>query len=98
MPTSFNGRNDRKERDWWRFARAVCPHDDGGTFRDLEYAYRGAVSEDGVTFEGNLKSGLLSYVAPDASEAEKAEAAEARENLESATLSGRIERVGDCPA
>ena len=80
-------------------ARAVCPHDDDtDTFGALEYAYQGVVSEEGVILEGKIKSGLATYVAPDATEAEKKEAAEVAESWEAITMSGRIERVGDCPA
>jgi hypothetical protein len=79
-------------------ARAVCPHDDEGMFGNLEYAYQGVVSDEGVTFEGNVKSGLATFVTPDATEAEKADAARVAEKWKSVTLAGRIERVGDCPA
>jgi hypothetical protein len=78
-------------------ARAVCPHDDDGTFGALEYAYEGVISEEGVKLEGKVKSGLATYVAPDASEAEKADAARVAEKWESVALAARIERVGDCP-
>lgn len=79
-------------------ARAVCPHDDDGMFGDLEYIYQAVVSEDGLTLEGNVKSGLATYVAPDATEEEKADAARIAEKWESVTMAGRIERVGDCSA
>ena len=77
-------------------ARTVCPHDDQGEFGALEYAFQGVVAPEGVTIEGKIKSGLATYVAPDATEAEKAEAAEVAKNCESITMSGKIERVGDC--
>jgi hypothetical protein len=79
-------------------ARAVCPHDDDGMFGDLEYSYQAVVSEDGLTLEGNVKSGLATYVAPDATDEEKADAARVAEKWESVTMAGRIERVGDCSA
>jgi hypothetical protein len=78
-------------------ARAVCPIDDSGMFGALEYAWRGVVAEEGVTLEGKVKSGLASFVPPEASEAEK-QAARAKADSEATALSGRIERVGDCPA
>ena len=78
-------------------AHAVCPHDEDGTFGALEYLYQGVVTEDGVTLDGKVKSGLATYVAPDASEAEKADAARVAKEWESVTLAGRIERVGGCP-
>ena len=79
-------------------ARTVCPFDDSGTFGAFEYAYRGVVSDVGVSLTGNIKSGLSSYVAPDATEAEKAEAAAIAEDVESVVMTGKIERIGDCPA
>lgn len=78
-------------------ARTICPFDDKGTFGALEYAWRGAVSEQGVTLEGKVKSGLATFVAPDASEADK-QAAAAKADAEATAMSGRVERVGDCPA
>jgi hypothetical protein len=78
-------------------AHAVCPHDDDGTFGALEYAYQGVVSDEGVTLEGKVKSGLATYVAPDATDSEKADAARVAEKWESVTLAARIDRVGDCP-
>jgi hypothetical protein len=78
-------------------ARAVCPHDDTGTFGALEYAYKGIVSEEGVTLEGKVKSGLATALPPDPTEAEKKEAAEVAETWDKIVMSGRIERVGDCP-
>jgi hypothetical protein len=79
-------------------ARAVCPHDDQRMFGALEYAYNGVVTEDGVTLEGKVKSGLATFVAPDATEAEKKDAAEVAKTWESITMTGKVERVGDCPA
>jgi hypothetical protein len=79
-------------------ARAVCPHDDSGTFGALEYAYRGVVSEDRVSLEGGVKSGLATALPPDATEEQKKDAAEVAKAWDSIVMSGRIERVGDCPA
>lgn len=78
-------------------ARAVCPFDDSGTLGALEYAWRGAVTAEGVTLEGKVISGLASFVPPEASEAEK-QAARTKADSEATAMSGKVERVGDCPA
>jgi hypothetical protein len=80
-------------------ADAICPHDDDSdTFGAFEYAYRGVVSEEGVTLEGKVRSGLATALPPDPTEEQKKDAARVAEMWDSMVLSGRIERVGDCPA